>query len=306
MRRSARLGLTPGGGASAAETLAGANFAFLPNAALLPGGCDTAPHALFGLDDVGGEAVQDGDEMATTAVEDVAVRRVSAVLRRQLSSRSSCSAASADSGGDVAVGLGTRPGPGLLYLCDSADDDDVDVPPAVAVRRCGSPLVLNRGGGGSTDSLAPSEDLDLDGDPASTQSLRRLRFSASVTTSAPVAVPLTAGNSAAPEASAALDEVDGEISPLSVFARVMAGLLTATIAATSDDAHPPDGLAALEQVNSQNAGGAGLPPRRGRSAVTSPEPTRRRSSSSVAAGLASPPPECGRPPRRGGRGDAPR
>ena len=306
VRRSARLGLTPAGSSVEETLLKEANYAFLPNAALLQPGAGEASHALFDEDDYGGEAAQEGDEAATTAVEDVCVRRVSAVLRRQLSNRSSCSAASADSGGDAAPALGRPAHNGMLYMCDSADDDgDVDVHPA-AVRRCGSPLVLNRGGGGSTDSLfvPGGDDLELEEDPASGASLRRLRFSASVTApplaAQAAATGVAAAATAAPAAMNADTDADGEISPLSVFARVMAGLLTATIAATSEDANPPNGLAALEQVNNAQTG-TGAPPRRGRSAVKSPQPARRRSSSSVAAGLASPPQERGRPPRRGGR-----
>jgi hypothetical protein len=307
VRRSARLGLTPGGSTAEETLLKGANYAFLPNAALLQPGAGEASHALFDEDDFGGEAAQEGDEAATTAVEDVCVRRVSAVLRRQMSNRSSCSAASADSagdaaGGDAAPAAGRPAHNGMLYMCDSADEEsDVDVHPA-AVRRCGSPLVLNRGGGGSSDSLFIPGDLELD-DPTSVASLRRLRFSASVTAPPPPAAHAAATGVAATAAPAAMNDADGEISPLSVFARVMAGLLTATIAATSKDANPPDGQAALEQVHLGAPPGPG-PPRRGRSAVKSPQPARRRSSSSIAAGLASPPQERGRPPRRGGRGEA--
>ena len=120
VRRSARLGLTPGGSGAEETLLQGANYAFLPNAALLQPGAGEAQHALFDEDDFGGEAAQEGDEAATTAMEDVCVRRVSAVLRRQMSNRSSCSAASADSGGDAAPALGRPAHNGMLYLCDSA------------------------------------------------------------------------------------------------------------------------------------------------------------------------------------------
>jgi hypothetical protein len=304
VRRSARLGATSSTALPDLPTAAGAdaalklsNYAFVPNTALLA----SQPAASEMSLEADEEAVEEGhndDGLSTAAVEDVAIRRVSAVLLRRQQSNSSNGSSSASDIMSAAAAMASpkasAPGQGMLYLhTDTTDEEEeeVDVAPPVVRPSGGSPLVLNRHRGNPRARDDGDLSADDEGEDQERVSMampappRCLRFSA------------TAGSMPAATAAEALDasasvgvDGDGEVSPLSVFARVMAGLLTATIAAkTTETQTNVQGDAPCGIVVVDNNEVTGMELRRGRSAVKSPVPARRRSSRGSAVG---------RPPRR--------
>jgi len=280
-------------GADAALKLS--NYAFVPNTALLA----SQPAASEMSLEADEEAVEEGhnDGLSTAAVEDVAIRRVSAVLLRRQQSNSSNGSSSASDIMSAAAAMASpkakAPGQGLLYLhTDTTDEEEeeVDVVPPVVRPSGGSPLVLNRHRGEARDDGDLSADDEGEDQERVSMGMpappRCLRFSA-----AAGSIPAATAAEALDASAAVGVDGDGEVSPLSVFARVMAGLLTATIAAktTETQANVQDDAAPCVIVEVDNTEGTGMELRRGRSAVKSPVPARRRSSRGSAVG---------RPPRR--------